>query len=72
MFVKGIDENEFSQVGKNWGNNMGNRLLDYKYKIIFKFKKNWEKLINGWDVKIEKKLKEIFLREFILGIEYCL
>jgi hypothetical protein len=72
MFVKGIDENEFSQVGKNWGNNMGNRLLDYKYKIIFKFKRNWEKLINGWDVKIEKKLKEIFLREFILGIEYCL
>jgi hypothetical protein len=72
MFVKGIDENEFSQIGKNWGNNMGNRLLDHKYKIIFKFKRNWEKLINGWDVKIEKKVKEIFLREFIIGIEYCL
>jgi hypothetical protein len=31
-----------------------NRPLDHKYKTIFKLKRNWEKLIDGWDVKIEK------------------
>jgi hypothetical protein len=29
------------------------RPLDYRYKIIFKFKRNWEKLIDGYDMKIE-------------------
>jgi hypothetical protein len=70
MFVKGIDENEFSQVGKNWGNNMGNRLLDYKYKIIFKFKRNWEKLINDWDVKIEKNWGKKFGRIHFFPLYY--
>jgi hypothetical protein len=40
--------------------------LDHKYKTIFKSKRNWKKLIDGWDVKIEKKLREKKLREFIL------
>jgi hypothetical protein len=44
-----------SQLGKKiekitWGN----RLLDHKYKTIFKLKKIWEKLIDCWDMKIEK------------------
>jgi hypothetical protein len=56
-------ENEFSKVEKNWGNNVDNRPLDYKYKTLFKSKRNWEKLIDGWDVKIEKnwgnKIKKI-------------
>jgi hypothetical protein len=38
----------------NWENNVGNRLLDYKCKIIFKFKRNGKKLIDGWDIKIKK------------------
>jgi hypothetical protein len=46
---------------KNWGNNVKYRPLDHEYKIIFKIKKNWEKLIYGWNVKLrkieEKKLK---------------
>jgi hypothetical protein len=28
--------------------------LDYKYKVIFKLKRNEEKLIDGWDVKIKE------------------
>jgi hypothetical protein len=32
-------ENEFSKVEKNWGNNVDNRPLDYKYKSFAK-KKN--------------------------------
>jgi hypothetical protein len=39
----------------NWGNNVRNGPLDYKCKTIFKYKRNGEKLIDGWDVKIEKK-----------------
>jgi hypothetical protein len=36
--------------------------LDHKYKTIFKSKRNWEKLIDSWDVKIEeKKLRESIL-----------
>jgi hypothetical protein len=31
-----------------------NKSLDYKYKIIFKFKRNEEKLIDSWNMKIEK------------------
>jgi hypothetical protein len=31
------------------------RPLDHKYKTTFKSKRNWEKLIDGWDVKIEEK-----------------
>jgi hypothetical protein len=38
----------------NWGNNVRNWPLDYKYKTIFKYKRNGEKLIDGWDVKIEE------------------
>jgi hypothetical protein len=34
---------------------MDNWPLDYKYKTIFKSKKTGEKLINGWDVKVEGK-----------------
>jgi hypothetical protein len=56
-----IIENEFSQVGKNWGNNVDYRPLDLKYKTIFKCKRNWEKFINDWDVKIKrKKLRNSF------------
>jgi hypothetical protein len=33
---------------KNWGNNVDYRPLDHKYKTIFKSKRNWEKLIDGW------------------------
>jgi hypothetical protein len=43
-----------SSVKKNWGNNVDYRPLDHKYKTILKSKKNWEKLIDGWDVKIEE------------------
>jgi hypothetical protein len=43
---------------KNWGNNVENKLLDHKYKIIFKSKKHLEKLIDSWDMKILKKLRE--------------
>jgi hypothetical protein len=39
----------------NWGNNVRNGPLDYKCMTIFKYKRNWEKLIDGWDVKIEEK-----------------
>jgi hypothetical protein len=53
LITRPLYENWFFQVEKNWGNNEY-RSLDYKYKIIFKFKRNWEKLINDWDVKIEK------------------
>jgi hypothetical protein len=28
--------------------------LDYKYRAIFKLKRNEKKLIDVWDVKIEK------------------
>jgi hypothetical protein len=44
----------------NWGNNVRNEPLDYKYKTIFKYKRNWEKLIDGWDVKIEENWKDPF------------
>jgi hypothetical protein len=33
--------------------------LDYRYKTIFKFKRNVEKLIDSWDVKIEKNWRKI-------------
>jgi hypothetical protein len=36
--------------------------LSYKYNTIFKSKRNWEKLIDGWNVKIEEKK----LRGYIL------
>jgi hypothetical protein len=32
---------------------MDYRPLDHKYKTIFKSKRNWEKLIDGWDVKFD-------------------
>jgi hypothetical protein len=38
---------------KKWGNNVGNRLLDHKYKTIFKSKKiekNWL-IIEIWKLK---------------------
>jgi hypothetical protein len=36
-----VNENGLSEVRKkNLENNMCNRLLDHKYKIIFKFKRN--------------------------------
>jgi hypothetical protein len=35
-----------------------NRLLDCKYKTIFKSKRNEQKLINGWDLKIERNWGE--------------
>jgi hypothetical protein len=54
----------FLKWEKNWGNNVDYRPLDYKYKTIFKFKRNWQKLIDCWDMKI----KEIFLRGSILTI----
>jgi hypothetical protein len=44
----------------NWENNVGNRLLDYKCKTIFKSKRNGETLIDGWDVKIEKNCEDLF------------
>jgi hypothetical protein len=31
-----------------------NGSLDYKCKIIFKYKRNGKKVIDGWDVKIEE------------------
>jgi hypothetical protein len=31
------------------------RPLDYKYRAIFKLKRNEEKLIDRWDVKIKEK-----------------
>jgi hypothetical protein len=31
------------------------RPMDYKYKTMFKFKRIRKKLIDNWDVKIEKK-----------------
>jgi hypothetical protein len=31
------------------------RPLDYKYRAIFTLKRNEEKLIDGWEVKIEEK-----------------
>jgi hypothetical protein len=31
----------FLKWEKNWGNNVDYRPLDYKYKTIFKFKRNW-------------------------------
>jgi hypothetical protein len=31
------------------------RLLGYKYRAIFKLKRNEEKLIDRWDVKIKEK-----------------
>jgi hypothetical protein len=34
--------------------------LDHKYKTIFKSKRNWEKLIDGWDVKIEENWEDPF------------
>jgi hypothetical protein len=33
---------------------MDNRLLDYKYRAIFKYKSNGKKFIDGYDVKIKK------------------
>jgi hypothetical protein len=33
---------------------VGNKPLDYRYETIFEFKRNGKKLIDGWDVKIEK------------------
>jgi hypothetical protein len=42
-----VYENGFSNVEKNWGNNVDNRQLNYKYKTIFKFKKNAENLIDS-------------------------
>jgi hypothetical protein len=42
----------------NWGNNVKNEQLDYKCKLIFKSKRNREKLIDGSDVKIEKNWKD--------------
>jgi hypothetical protein len=38
-----------------YGNNMEYRPLDHKYKTTFKSKRNWDKLMDGWDVKIEEK-----------------
>jgi hypothetical protein len=39
---------------------MRNVLLNYKCRIIFKSKRNWEKLINGWDVKIKENWEDFF------------
>jgi hypothetical protein len=33
-----------TSVKRNWGNNIDNRPLNYKYRVIFKFKSNGEKL----------------------------
>jgi hypothetical protein len=45
-----------SQVEKkNWGNNVAFRSLNYRYRVVFKLKRNKKKLIDDWDVKIEKK-----------------
>jgi hypothetical protein len=30
------------------------RLLDYKYRVVFKLKRTEKMLIDGWDVKIEE------------------
>jgi hypothetical protein len=38
---------------------MRNRPLDYKCKTIFKYESNGKKLIDGWDVKIEKNWRKI-------------
>jgi hypothetical protein len=35
------------------------RPLDYKYRTIFKLKRNEIKLIDGWNVKIEKNWKKV-------------
>jgi hypothetical protein len=39
--------------------------LKFKYKLIFKFKINREKIINDWDVKMENNWEKN-IREFIL------
>jgi hypothetical protein len=55
QFVGWFGEWILSSSKINWGNNVRNGSLDYKYMTIFKYKKNGEKLIDGWDVKIEEK-----------------
>jgi hypothetical protein len=47
------------KLKKNWGNNIGYRPLNYRYKTIIKFKRNGKKLIDGWDVKIEENWGKI-------------
>jgi hypothetical protein len=37
---------------------LDNWSLDYKDKTIFNSKRNEEKVIDGWDVKIEEKLRK--------------
>jgi hypothetical protein len=51
-----------------WGNNIEYRLLNHKYKTIFKSEKNLEKLIHDWDVKVEKNWRKLLLEDqFSLG-----
>jgi hypothetical protein len=37
--------------------------LNHKYNTIFKSEKNLEKLIHGWDVKIEKNWEKLLLED---------
>jgi hypothetical protein len=59
---------------KNWGNNVEYKPLNHKYKMIFKSKRNWEKLIDGRDVKIEENWRIFFWEDpfsfFIVWIRY--
>jgi hypothetical protein len=34
--------------------------LNYKYRIIFKLKRNGKKLIDSWDIKTEKNWENFF------------
>jgi hypothetical protein len=58
-------KNEFSQLKKkNWGNNVGNRLLDHKYKQYLNLKeieKSWL-IVEMWKLK---KLRWSILNFFI-------
>jgi hypothetical protein len=40
--------------------NIKQYFFDWIYKTIFKFKRNWKKLIDGWDIKIEKNWRIFF------------
>jgi hypothetical protein len=39
---------------KTWGINVEFKSLNWKFRIIFKYKRNDAKLINGWKVKKEE------------------
>jgi hypothetical protein len=50
---------------------MGYRPLDDKYKAIFKLKRNWEKLIDVWEVKIKKNWEFFFERIHFPPVMTC-